>query len=271
MSFNALLIAAHGDDFVFGGGGTFSKWNKLSRKTKFTCMAVGDVGSFTASGGELARLRKDEMIKCGDIIGTPSEVWNVHDCEVMYTLELRMKCIEEIRNFGADIVVTTRGYDYNPDCRFAGQLAADACTMAILPNHVMLTPALKKTPILLFKWDNVPHPVPFKADIVVSVDDVIDQLVDAAVAHESMAFGWAAIFNDCYDEVSAMNESEKRNWYATTQIYPYFENIANVHRNELIEKYGPVKGNAVKYAEAFEISKACRMPTEDELAKIFPF
>jgi len=288
MSINALLIAAHGDNFVIGGSGTFAKWNKLSEKTKFTSIATGDVGSFTASGGELARLRKEEMIKCGDIIGTPSEVWNVHDCEIMYTLELRTKCLEEIRKFGADIVITSRGCEYNADCRTTGQLVTDACTMAILPNHAMLTPPLKKTPILLYKWDNVKHPVPFRADIVVSVDDVIEQIVDAAIAHESMAYEWIpkltnngeyayyssdACINSsyCYGEVADMSGSEKRDWYAKTQMYPFFENIANIYRKELIQKYGHKKGSAIKYAEAFEIALSCRIPTKDEIDKMFPF
>lgn len=47
--------------------------------------------------------------------------------------------------------------------------------------------------------------------------------------------------------------------------------VANQYREALIRWYGPEKGKAVRYAEAFEICQYGRVPTEEEIKQLFPF
>jgi N-acetylglucosamine malate deacetylase 1 len=46
--------------------------------------------------------------------------------------------------------------------------------------------------------------------------------------------------------------------------------VADKYRDKLIELYGPEKGKAVQYAEAFEICEYGRRPSAEELKKLFP-
>ena len=46
---------------------------------------------------------------------------------------------------------------------------------------------------------------------------------------------------------------------------------ADRFRDSLIKWYGPEKGAAVKYAEAFEICEYGRQPGRDEIKLLFPF
>jgi hypothetical protein len=46
---------------------------------------------------------------------------------------------------------------------------------------------------------------------------------------------------------------------------------AKRHRAALVEWYGEEAGNAVKYAEAFEVCEYGRQPTREELKRLFPF
>ncbi len=47
--------------------------------------------------------------------------------------------------------------------------------------------------------------------------------------------------------------------------------VADKHREALVKWYGPERGKAAKYAEAFEICEYGRRPSPEELKKLFPF
>jgi hypothetical protein len=46
---------------------------------------------------------------------------------------------------------------------------------------------------------------------------------------------------------------------------------ADLFRSSLVKWYGEEKGNAIKFAEAFEICEYGRQPKPEELKKLFPF
>jgi hypothetical protein len=48
-------------------------------------------------------------------------------------------------------------------------------------------------------------------------------------------------------------------------------NIANKHRETLLEWYGPEEGAAVKHAEAFELCEYGSKPSKEQLRILFPF
>ena len=47
--------------------------------------------------------------------------------------------------------------------------------------------------------------------------------------------------------------------------------IANQYRDLLVALYGEERGNAIEYAEAFEVSEYGSQPTREQLKKLFPF
>jgi len=104
----------------------------------------------------------------------PSEVLDIHDGELLPTLENRLKLIRLIREWRADVVIAHRPWDYHPDHRYTGVLVQDAAFMVTVPYVCSDVPPLKKNPVFLYSSDGFKKPYPFQADIVVSVDDVFD-------------------------------------------------------------------------------------------------
>lgn len=70
----------------------------------------------------LAKRRMAEAKEAGRRFGVEYTVMDIHDGELMPTLENRLKVIREIRNWKADIVITHRPDDYHPDHRYTSIL-----------------------------------------------------------------------------------------------------------------------------------------------------
>ena len=104
---------------------------------------------------------------------------DIHDGELEPTLENRRTITRLIRDWNADIVIAHRPNDYHPDHRYTGVLVQDAAYMVTVPFFCPDTPALKKNPVFLYTEDGFQKPNPFRPDVVVSIDAVIDQKVDA--------------------------------------------------------------------------------------------
>ena len=58
-------------------------------------------------------------------------------------------------------------------------------TWLAMPPPLLAVPPLKKNPIFLYSYDRFQKPTPFQADIVVSIDSVIDKKVEALALIES--------------------------------------------------------------------------------------
>ena len=88
---------------------------------------------------------------------------------------MREQIIREIRSWKADVVLAPRPNDYHPDHRYTGVLVQDAAYMVVVPNIVPDTPALRKNPTFFYYQDNFQRPNPFRPDVAVSLDEVIDR------------------------------------------------------------------------------------------------
>ena len=51
-------------------------------------------------------------------------------------------------------------------------------------------PALRKNPVFLYYEDNFQRPNPFRSDIAVAIDDVVDKKTDALDSHVSQFYEW---------------------------------------------------------------------------------
>src|SRR5881409_217003 len=113
-----IVFGAHPDDAEYKAGGTGAKWAKLGHHVKLVSVTNGDIGHWREAGGPLARRRFDEVQKAGEILGVVTEVMDVHDGELLPTLENRRALTRLIREWRADIVIGHRPNDYHPDHRY---------------------------------------------------------------------------------------------------------------------------------------------------------
>ena len=122
------------------------------------------------------------------MLGIETEVLDIHDGELLPTLENRRKITRLIREWKADIVMSHRPNDYHPDHRYTGVLVQDAAYMVTVPFFCPDTPPLEKNPVFLYYTDGFQKPNPFKPDVAVAIDDVFDKKLDAVDALASQVY-----------------------------------------------------------------------------------
>ncbi len=267
-----ICFGAHPDDVEYKDGGTAAKWARAGHHVKLVSVSNGDIGHWAMAGGPLAKRRTAEVREASKVLGTTSQVLDIHDGEVMPTLENRKNIVRLIRQWKADIVIAHRPWDYHPDHRYVGILIQDAAFMVTVPFFCPDTPALKKNPVFLYSSDRFQKPYPFRADITVSIDDVFSQKVKAASKLVSQAFeGGAGGSPEHVASVPPASQPEARLRWLRKRWERRQSNITNRFRDSLIQWYGEERGKEVKYAEAFEVCEYGRQPSKQDLKKLFPF
>lgn len=268
-----MVFGAHPDDCEIKAGGVAAMWAKQGHHVKFVSTTNGDIGHAIMSGGELAKRRTREVHEAAKVLGIESHVMDNHDGELMPTLENRKKLVRLIREWKADIVMGHRPNDYHPDHRYTGVLMQDAAFMVTVSNFCPDTPHLTKNPVFLYLSDGFQKPNPFEPDVVVSIDDVMDQKIDALWTLESQIESfWATFDFETVIPVPAEgSEREKRKQQFSARFLARAAQTANRFRDGLKDYYGTDKGADVHYAEAFEVCEYGRQPTEEELKQLFPF
>ena len=265
-----IAFGAHPDDCEIRVGGTAALWAKRGHQVKFVSMTNGDIGHWSMAGGPLAIRRTAEVLQAARILGITTEVMDIHDGELMPTLENRRLMTRLIREWGADIVIGHRPNDYHPDHRYVGVLMQDTAFMVTVPFWCPDVPPLKRNPVFLFMEDNFQRPTPFRPDIVVAIDEVIEQKLDALVVIESQFVEGGALGSaERAPKTEAEREARRRE--VRENFRARFARTADRFRDRLIALYGEEIGSKVRYAEAFEICEYGRQPSEEEIRQLFPF
>jgi LmbE family N-acetylglucosaminyl deacetylase len=264
-----IVFGAHPDDCELEAAGTAARWAKLGHKVKFVSVTNGDIGHHEMAGAILARRRTAEVKRCAEILGIESEVLDIHDGELLPTLENRRTITRKIREWKADVVIAHRPNDYHPDHRYTGILVQDAAFMVIVPSFCPDVPALRKNPVFLYTEDGFKKPNPFEPDVVVPIDPTIDQKVACVDALESQFYEWNPWLFGYLDQVP--KEKGARLEWTRKRTSGGAARIADRFRPKLIELLGEERGRAVKYAEAFEVCEYGSQPSKEELLRIFPF
>src|SRR4051812_14618368 len=245
---NIIVFGAHPDDCDIRAGGTAIKWAKAGHHVRVVSLTKGDAGHQTEGGAALGRRRRAEAEEAGRRFGVEYVVLDNHDGELMPDLQVRGQVIRQIRQWKADVVLAPRPNDYHPDHRYTGVLVQDAAYMVVVPNIVPDTPALRNNPTFFYYQDNFQRPNPFRPDVAVSLDEVIDQKVDALDSHVSQFYEWLPWVDGKLNDVPK-DPAERKGWLKRTRSHEPTREI----RASLVKWYGEQKGNATKYYEAFEI------------------
>lgn len=261
-----IVIGAHPDD-ADGAGGVAYKWAKTGADVLLVSLTNGDAGHQSIKAQELAKIRREEARKAGEVIGVRYITLDNHDGQLMPTYENRLQVIKLIREQKADIVIFPRPYDYHPDHRYTGVLVLDAAYMVTVPTILPEVPFLKKNPMFLFMSDDFIHPEAFKADVAIDIDDVIEKKMDMYHQHKSQMYEWLPFNQGILDKVPA-SDADRRKWLGETRKAG---DDATPYRDKLIEIYGKEKGSKVKYCEAFEDSGYGARLTKENLTYYFPF
>lgn len=260
-----IAFGAHPDDCDIRAAGLAAKYAAAGHLVKFVSVTNGDAGHHEMGGGMLAMRRRAEAKESGRRLGIEYDVLDNHDGELTPTVNVREQIIRKIREWNADIVLSPRPNDYHPDHRYTGVLVQDAAYMVTVPNLVTDAPSLRKNPVFLYFYDGFQRPQPFRPDIVVSIDDVIDKKYQALDAHVSQFYEWLAWHAGVLDQVP--KDPKKRiEWLKKERP----QRVRPEWKESLRKWYG-AKADSVEHAEAFEITEYGRQPSDEEIRKLLPF
>jgi N-acetylglucosamine malate deacetylase 1 len=263
-----IAFGAHPDDAELKASGVAALWAAAGAKVKFVAMTNGDVGHFGTAGGPLAKRRKAEVAECARILGIENEVVDVHDGELVPTLENRKTMARLIRQWQADIVMGHRPYDYHPDHRYTGVLMDDSAVVVVAPFFVPDTPPTPRNPVFMYYSDGFQDPKPFTASIVVDIDAAAEKKWSCVSAMPSQFAD-----EDSWQGRTIPNVptgDKERAAYLLDIVKKRNIAVAEQYRDRLVALYGQERGHKVRYAEAFQLGQYGRQASIDELKGMFP-
>jgi N-acetylglucosamine malate deacetylase 1 len=265
-----IAFGAHPDDCELQAGGTAALWAAKGHHVLFVSVSNGDIGHWREAGGPLARRRKAEVDAAHKLLGIKGEILDIHDGEVLPTIENRRMLTRLIREWKADIVLSHRPNDYHPDHRYTGVLVQDAAYMVTVPHFCPDVPHLTKNPAFFYYPDRFQKPNPFQPDVLVSIDSVMEKKLDALAIMESQFYegganGSAALMPSDPEKQKARKQ-EVRDGFARRN-----QGIATRFRTKLGDWYPAAQAEKIKHAEGFELCEYGAQPNKAELKRLFPF
>jgi LmbE family N-acetylglucosaminyl deacetylase len=184
----ALCIVAHPDDVDFYAAGTVLLMTRRGVWVDIVLATSGDKGSrdATISGAELAASREREQRASARILGAAGVEFLRHrDAELVESLELRGEFVREIRRSRPDVLFTfdpTHGYRQHPDHRVVGRVALDAAWPCA--RDPLSYPGMGEPHETAEAWV-FGGPAGTRYDLTVDVTEVLDEKINARLAHES--------------------------------------------------------------------------------------
>jgi LmbE family N-acetylglucosaminyl deacetylase len=255
-------FGAHPDDAEIRAGGCAALWSQMGHKVKFVAATNGDAGHPVQGGAPLARRRRKESDNVAKILGIEYDTLEIHDGELVPSLEYRLQFIRKIREWDADLVLAPRPNDYHPDHRYTGVLVQDSAYMVAVPAVLPTVPHLNRNPVFLYYEDRFRKPTPFHPDIVVDISPVWPKKVDALDANESQFYEFQTNVNASV-QVPA-DKAERKKWLAERRTPKATEEIVQAYQ----KWYG--SGKRPTYYEAFEIAEYGAQPDEARIRQLFP-
>lgn len=264
-----LVFGAHPDDSEIRFGGTAALYSREGHQVRFVSVTNGNTGHHEIGGVELAKRRAEEAQNSASVIGIEYIVMDIQSNELEPSLPYRKRIIEMIREFRPDLIATHRPWDYHPDHRYTSQLVQDASYAVTVPGVCPLTPPLRESPVIVYTYDDFQAPNPFRPDVVVAIDEVIEEKLDMMHCHKSQFYEWLPYSGWCEGGVPESDE-ERRKWLPERYL-PREVKIADKCREKLLDLYGEEAGGKIRFVEAFQACEYGSPLTEDNTRRLFPF
>ncbi len=263
-----LILAAHPDDAELLAGGLATHYRQLGRDVKMVSVTDGAAGHYEREAAELIPMRRKEAAEAGKVIGADYETWDFPDGHLQATLEVRLRIIEEIRNYQPNLVLTHRTCDYHPDHRAVGQSVQDASYLVTVPRILPEVPAPSQPPVFAFMPDLFTRPTRLQADVMLDVTQQVSKIVEMLACHHSQVFEWLPFEEGTLETVPNDQQGRLewlRAWYAR-----HAGPRADHFRDELLDTFGRELGDTLQFVEVFEISEYGRQPVQQQLRELFP-
>jgi LmbE family N-acetylglucosaminyl deacetylase len=264
-----LILGAHPDDAEFHSGGLAAIYRKLGHLVRFVSLTNGEAGHHECFGPELVNIRWAEAQAAAEVIGAECAVWDHPDGQLLPNLALRWQVIAELRRYAPDLVLTHRTNDYHPDHRAVGHVVRDASYLITVPAIVPEAPICRRVPVVAYLPDRFAKPTPLAGDVVIDVTGEIEAILGMLACHRSQVFEWLPFNRGLLDQVPR-GEAAKMDWLRAWYL-PMLRPAADRYRSELIAAYGPVRGSAIEYAEAFEVSEYAAPLDAAQRRRLFGF
>ena len=264
-----MAIGAHPDDCEYCFGGTAAKYLALGHAVCFVSATNGNAGHQTLGRAELAAVRAGETRAVSALTGVLYEVLDHDDGSLTADLATRDDLIAVIRRFQPDMIFTHRTNDYHTDHRHTGLLVQDASFLLSVPLVCPAVPCLRNMPVILSFGDNFRKPVAFEADVAVDIDDAIEQKVRMLDCHKSQFYDWLPWVE--HETGQLPDTADQRFAWLKKKMQDKDAAVADRFRDQLRRLYGADRGNAVRYAEVFEISEYGQALPEEKIEIFFPF
>lgn len=264
-----LFIVAHPDDAEYAAGGTLRHYTLGGHDVRVISVTNGSAGHQTLRGPQLVERRNRESWAASRIGEFKYQILNRHDAQLEPSNALRDELIGHIRTFDPAVIFTHRPYDYHPDHRTVGLMVQDASYLLTVPAVLPRAPAIPRAPIILFFEDSFTKPLPFEADVAVSIEATIEDKIAMLDCHVSQFYEWLPYNQQRLSEVPGGPEA-RREWLGG-QVKRRAEATAAAHRSMLKSLYGSKAGKQVKFAEVFEVCEYGRAMSAELRDEIFPF
>ena len=264
-----LVLGAHPDDADLKAGGSAALWRRLGHQVHFVSITDGGAGHQSLRGAELCARRRAEAKAAGAVIGATYTVLDFPDAGLLPTLEARQQIIRLIRGVRPDLILTHRLGDYHPDHRYTAALVQDAAYLVTVPAVCPDMPHLDRDPVIAYLSDDFKKPLPFSPDIVIDIGSGIERQIDMLHCHQSQFYEWLPFIRGQLEQVP-VDDADRRHWLGAG-IRHCIRPLADRYRSQLLRTYGPERGRAVEYVEAFEISEYGAPLTVAARTRLFPF
>ena len=265
-----LVIGAHPDDCEAKTGGTTALWRRAGAWVKYISMTDGSRGHHEHGPGEMAAIRRREAAAAARALDIEYDVLEHADGHLEPTLANRLDLIGRIRAARPDLVITHRPDDYHPDHRYTSVLVQDSAFMVTVPNVRPDVPHLRRNPMFAYMEDSFTRPAPFRADVVVGIDDVMDIKLEALAAHESQFYEWLPYNQGVLDKVPPPDDPAARRRWLEAWITPWLLTPGERFHTGREPGAGTELSNAPAFVEIFEISEYGYRPPAPELSLFFP-
>ncbi len=262
-----MFVCAHPDD-EGRVTGLAARCVERGGEALLVSVTNGNAGHQEMPPEELARTRKEEARRAGEVIGAEYLVLDHDDARLVPTVEVREELIGLIRDFHPDLLVGLRPVDYHADHRAAGQLVVDASYLLTVPRVRPDVPAMRQMPVICLTYDRFRKPAPFQCDVAVAVDEYFEKKARSLACHKSQFFEWLP-YNGRYLDQVPQEEAERWEWLRE-RCEDRFAHVADLFREKLIERYGEERGREVRYAEVFEVCEYGRQPDAELIEELFP-